>query len=259
MNTETNGLVERYVQWLREKSSERELDGGWKALTLPFLDHHNDHLEVYVRQESDGLRITDDGRIARDLKQIGCDLKVRTKRRAIAEKILKGLGFTPDLLDKGELTKTAVNGDFPQELHSILSSMLALDGLANTAQSSVVVPFKEEVANWFKSAGVHAEADARFVGHSGVSHEFDFQIPQTKIKRAKVVHSIAVPDRVHIQSFTYSVIDIRDELNGNSPEFYAFINDNVLKGKKQYLALLSHDIEPMWWSRRDEYLGKLVG
>src|SRR4051812_19092854 len=125
MNTETKGLIEIYIDWLRERSSERELEGGWKELSLPLMDRHNDFLQVYARQESNGIRITDDGATIRDLKQVGCDLKSRTRRRMLAEKILKGFGLSPEILDSGVIVSTAVNGDFPWKLHGVLQSMLA--------------------------------------------------------------------------------------------------------------------------------------
>ncbi len=131
MNTETKGLVETYLAWLRERSSEREIEGGWHELTLPFLDRHNDHLLVYVRRGHDGLLITDEGRTIGDLKRVGCDLKASPKRRAIAEGILRGLGLDPDLLDQGEIKTAAVDGEFPGRLHRMLMSMLAIDGLAH--------------------------------------------------------------------------------------------------------------------------------
>jgi hypothetical protein len=70
MTSETKSLVDRYIDWLREKSSEEDLEGDWKLLTIPFLDRHNDALQVFVGPGHEGLRITDEGRIIRRLARI---------------------------------------------------------------------------------------------------------------------------------------------------------------------------------------------
>lgn len=256
MNSESMRLIERYIEWLKEKSTERDVGAGWTTLTFPFLDRHNDHLQVHVRQESQGLRITDEGRTIRDLKRIGCDLKARTKRRSLAEKILRGLGLTPNLLDSGTITTIAVNGDFPHKLHSTLMSMLALDGLAKVSPPNVAAMFEEDVTDWLVSIGAHFERSIKLTGRSGAPHEFDFSFPETPTQPARILHSITNPDRVHIQSFTYEVIDVRgkfaeDRLAG--PEFYAALNDSESLSQKQYLALLAHQITPLPWSTRTQF------
>jgi hypothetical protein len=260
MNTEENRLIELYADWLKERSTEREIEGGWTELTLPFLDRHNDHLRVFVRQGHDGLRITDEGRTIRDLGRAGCDLKAPAKRRLLAEKILKGLGLSSDLIDAGEIATIAVNGDFPRKLNSVLLSMLAIDGLANVSPSNMAAPFKEDVAGWLRAIGAHAVRGAKFTGRSGVQHEFDFQIPPTPTTPLRVIHSVAVPDKVHIQSLAYLVIDTREAIkNEGTAEFYAALNDSSPISKKQYLTLLSHEITPMKWSKRDEHARRLAG
>jgi hypothetical protein len=259
MATETKGLIQRYTNWLMERSSEREIDGGWKVLTLPFLDSHNDHLQVFVREERDGLHITDEGQTISGLKQVGCDLKAPTKRRMLAEKILKGMGLSPDLLDKGSLETTAVNGEFPRKLHNLLLSMLAIDGIADISSSNAVASFKDNVGDWLKLARVPVIDGAKFTGKSGEQHEFDFMIPPTTPSGPiRVIHAIPHPDKVHVQSFTYSVIDTRDLPNENRTEFFAILNDQGSSIQKRYMTLLSHDITPIPWSRRDQHVRKLA-
>lgn len=148
MASESKSLVDRYIDWLREKTSEEDLEGDWKLLTVPFLDRHNDSLQVFVGPGRDGLRITDEGRTIRDLRQAGCDLKPASRRREIAEEILRGLGLEPDILKDGIIKTTAVNGEFASKLHRTLLSMLAIDGLANLSSQNVATRFKEDVEGW---------------------------------------------------------------------------------------------------------------
>lgn len=258
MSTDTRGLIERYVEWLKQRSTEKELEGGWKALTLPYLDRHNDHLQIFVGEAHGGLRITDEGRTLQDLKQVGCDLRGRSRRRALAEKILKSSGLGPELIDDGEIATTAVNGDFPRKLHGALMSMLALDGLANVSPPNVSTIFEEDVAGWLRSIGAKFEREVQFVGRSGATHEFDFQFPGSQDRPARVLHTIAHPDKMHIQSFTYEVIDTREAMNGQSPEFYVLLNDLATFNKKQYLTLHANKINPMKWTNRVEHAKKFA-
>jgi len=50
---EIEGLLERYAEWIGEHASLRQVD-GWVQVTLPFLDRHNDYLQVLVTR-----RVTD--------------------------------------------------------------------------------------------------------------------------------------------------------------------------------------------------------
>lgn len=257
MNVETGGLIGRYAAWLLRGSTERDLDSGWKELSFPFLDRHNDYLQVFVREDQDSLHITDDGRTIRDLRQAGYDLMAVTRRRRIAERILRGHGLDPGLLDKGELAVNAVNGEFPDKLQSLLLSMLAIDALAGTSPLNVAAMFKEDIEEWLRGIGARFEKGAHFQGKSGEGHDFDFVIPGAGRDPAKVLHAITNPDRTHVQSFTYEVMDTRAALNGDSPAFFAVLKDASV-GKKQYLALLSQDIKPVRWGDRDYFAAKLT-
>jgi hypothetical protein len=259
MNDKKGGLIDRYTAWLKQFSTEEEIEGGWTVLSLPFLDRHNDHLQVFVRSpRSGGLDITDDGQIIRDLDRTGCNLQARTKRRTIAEKILRNHGLQTDLLDSGELKVTSMNGDFPQKLHGLLLAMLALDGLASVSPANVVSLFKEDVADWLRAIGASFESGVKFQGKSGVTHEFDFRLPPAPAGHERVLHAIPNPDKAHIQSFVYEVMDTRSALNGDSPDFYALLNDTSARASRQYQALLAQQIEPFRWTQRDHLAGKIA-
>jgi hypothetical protein len=118
-------LIDAYLDWLREHSTEQDVDDGWKALTFPFLDRHNDHLQVFVRQGPDGIEITDDGTVVRDLSHRATDPLSSLHE---AEAILKELGLDV-ILDTTEIRTVAREDQFPRTLHTLLNAMLAIDGL----------------------------------------------------------------------------------------------------------------------------------
>ena len=258
MNIKTDSLLGRYLQWLSTHSTERELEGGWTELTVPFLDRHNDHLRVYARQESNGLRITDDGETLRDLGNSGFEITGSTKRETIAKQILKNFGIDHAAPKLDELHATAVNGDFGWKLHHLFLSMMAIDGMSRLSPSRVANSFEQDVAGWLRGAGAKFEEAVPYRGISGVERIFDFRVPAHDGGKPKVLQSIATPDKLHIQSFAYEVRDTRDAMNGDSPEFFAVLNSSSPVNKKQYKSFLASKISPITWSKRHEHASKFV-
>ena len=70
---ECQDLVDAYVEWLKQKINAKNIDGVCE-ITTPFLDRHNDHLQIYIKKAGDALILTDDGYIIRP-EFIRCDEK----------------------------------------------------------------------------------------------------------------------------------------------------------------------------------------
>lgn len=58
-------------------------------ITTPFLDRHNDRLQIYATKSNGHFALTDDGYVIQDLQSSGCELKTK-KRRALLETTLNG-------------------------------------------------------------------------------------------------------------------------------------------------------------------------
>ena len=46
----TDDLIRSYYDWLKAKTSWREVN-GWVEITTPYLDRHNDYIQIYLRQQ----------------------------------------------------------------------------------------------------------------------------------------------------------------------------------------------------------------
>ena len=68
---EVQSLLDQYWTWLRDRTSLREV-GDWIEITTPYLDRHNDYLQIYAKRVNGGFILTDDGYILEDLEQSGC-------------------------------------------------------------------------------------------------------------------------------------------------------------------------------------------
>ena len=63
-------LVDRYSAWLRDEIHLREL-GDCIEITTPYLDRHNDYLQIYAKRADGGFVLTDDGYVLDDLELSG--------------------------------------------------------------------------------------------------------------------------------------------------------------------------------------------
>lgn len=64
---EIRGLVDQYRIWLRDRTTLRSVHQNWVEITTPFLDRHNDYIQLYAKREDGGVRLTDDGHTMRAL------------------------------------------------------------------------------------------------------------------------------------------------------------------------------------------------
>ena len=46
--TEMQNLIDKYVAWLKDKASLRQLE-DWIEITTAYLDRNNDYLQIYAR------------------------------------------------------------------------------------------------------------------------------------------------------------------------------------------------------------------
>jgi hypothetical protein len=91
MISEIQTLLDKYLAWLREKTIIRQID-EWVEITTPFLDRHNDHLQIYVQRRNSGFVLSDDGYIIQDLIASSCSLE-SPKRQSLLNNTLNGYGI----------------------------------------------------------------------------------------------------------------------------------------------------------------------
>ncbi len=57
MITEIEKLLNDYVIWLKTKTTFRQIN-QWVEITTPYLDRHNDYIQVYAKKNDDGFFLT---------------------------------------------------------------------------------------------------------------------------------------------------------------------------------------------------------
>ncbi len=95
LKNEASSLLENYFEWLKDKTILKAVDDVWIEMTTPYLDRHNDCLQIYLRKEGQNFLLTDDGYILNDLSSSGCELTTR-KRKELLTNILNSFGVQRD-------------------------------------------------------------------------------------------------------------------------------------------------------------------
>src|SRR6184192_881663 len=134
--------MDQYCAWLRDKIKLREV-ANTIEITTPYLDRHNDRLQIYAIKTDGNFELTDDGYVIQDLQRSGCELKTR-RRKALLDTTLNGFGIRL----KGDALVVETNPEaFARKKHNLLQAMLAVNDLFYVASATVTNLFWEDVAD----------------------------------------------------------------------------------------------------------------
>jgi Domain of unknown function DUF1828/Domain of unknown function DUF1829 len=247
-------MVDTYLDWLRSGLSVESV-GESCELTTPFLDRHNDHLQVYATRKNGAVTLTDDGYILSDIRTSGLDLNT-PKRKTVIDEIVAGLGVKRE---GNQLVAEASEKNFGQRLHSLIQAMLAVNDMFVMAQPHVATFFWEDVKNYLDQNDVRYSARVKLAGLSGYDHGIDFLIPRSKNRPERVVQAINAPNKNTIGSYLFALTDTRAARQSGA-EAYAFLNDGESKiGGEVFEALEAYEVKAVPWTLRDRHLQSLAG
>jgi hypothetical protein len=246
-------LVSAYVDWLKAKITTADINGACE-ITTPFLDRHNDRLQIYVQNLEDRIRLTDDGYIIGDLEASGCQIDT-PKRQALLGTILNGFGVRHEA---GELFVEATPQEFPKKKHALLQAMLTVNDMFMTSKQRVVSLFIEDVKQFLDEHEVRNSPQVEFTGKSGYLHRFDFVIPKSKKMPERLLRAINHPSRDSATSFLFAWTDTKDTRPPNSLA-YAVLNDAENALSSDVLAAFQHyDVRPILWSQRGQFIDEFA-
>jgi hypothetical protein len=247
-------LIDEYVNWLREQILVGDVGEGC-LISTPFLDRHNDAIEIHVEQKEGRFHLSDDGRTIRDLALSGLEFNT-PKRKAHLRAILNGFGV---LLNGEEITVAAASEDFPQRKHNLVQAILAVNDMFVMAEEHVLSLFKEDVARFLEVNHIPAFADFKLPGKSGFDHTFDFGLPRSVRRPERVVRAINSLGKDNATSLAFAVSDVR-LLRPDPLGAIAIINDASREPSEDSLnALRAYDVTAVLWSRRQESVELLDG
>jgi hypothetical protein len=249
----TENLVEQYFSWLKSKTAWRDIN-GWTEITTPYLDRHNDYIQIYLRQNGDEWELTDDGETLTDLIQSGCELDT-PRRKALLQTTLNGFGMH---LANGAITVKTKQDSFALRKHNLIQAILAVNDLFYLARASVESFFFEDVALWMDDSDIRYTQRVKFSGRTGYDHLFDFVVPKSKKEPERILRVVNNPAKDQANAAILSWVDTKEARPSNSVA-YAVLNDKeriIPDGVVE--ALKNYDITPLPWSQRDEFRERLA-
>lgn len=246
-------LVEQYSVWLKDRTVLRELKESVE-ITTPYLDRHNDYLQIYVKRANSGFVLTDDGYVLDDLALSGCKID-SPKRQNMLKTTLNGFGVRSN---GKALETTASKENFPLRKHNLIQAMLTVNDLFYLASPSIASLFHEDVATWLDQAEIRYTPSVKFTGKSGYDHRFDYVIPKSRRQPERVIRAINRPSRETAQAMAFSWIDSK-EVRSPDARAYAILNDSEQPASESVLeALQNYEVRPIPWSNRDNAREKLA-
>lgn len=247
-------VIEAYIAWLREGLSVEQLENACE-LTTPFLDRHNDHIQIYVIKKNGKIVLSDDGYILSDLRTSGLDLNT-LKRKGILESVLNGFGVK---YEGSQLFAEASQSNIGQRLHILVQAMLAVSDMFVIAQPRVATIFWEDVRAFLDNHEIRYSLRVKIAGKSGFDHAIDFLIPKSRTRTERFIQAINAPNKNTIGTYLFALTDTR-EARIEKSESYAFLNDQEREvGGDVIEALDAYEVKPALWSRREDYIQALVG
>ena len=249
-------LVESYLSWLRRGVRGQITGEGVVELTTPYLDRHNDHLQLYAEQTGpDVYLLSDDGYVLGELKASGVEARGSRRSELFAE-VLSGYGVS---IRGNELQVEATTSSLGQRVHNLIQAMLAIDDMFVLAQPRTATVFIEDVARFLDERDVRYSPRAKFAGKSGLDHLVDFVIPKSREAPERVLQVVNTPRRDRVESLLFAVQDTRPT-RGHKILFYALVNDSRRAVAPEVLnAFGAYEVEALPWSRRDQIAVALAG
>jgi hypothetical protein len=247
-------LVKGYTEWLGSEIEVRCID-EWIEVTTPFLDRHNDFLQIFASRRGEDWVLTDDAYVITDLSQSGCDIERGSRREEMLYRVLKGYGVRRE--ENDQLVVRASDQEFSQRIHDLLQAMMSVDDLFFTTQATTFNLFFVDVRAWLSQTKVRFTPDVKFTGSSGYDHRFDFVIPSSENLPERVLQSANRPNRGWAERLAFSWLDTRDTRPEGAKAFAILNDESHGIGRNLVDALESYDIQTFVWSEREEVVEQL--
>ena len=234
-------FVTSYLAWLKSQFSCRETS-AYTEITTPFLDRHNDQIQIYAVPTVDGWSLTDAGETLSNLEMCGVRFE-SDKRKA--------------LLHDGELTVSAVTQSQPQQMNNLIQAALAVNDLFCLAQPTVYPFFTVDVSKWLDEKGIRFSPQVSFSGKSTFSHHYDFLIPKSKQSPERLLKVMNTSIRDYAKQFAFSWIDTR-ETRPVASECFVLLNDVEGIPAGVLMSLEQYDMVPVPWGEREQFIERLA-
>jgi hypothetical protein len=242
-------IINDYLKWIKNNTVVNSIaDGKICSISTPFLDRHNDNIEIYYVKNNGSLKLTDNGYTIADLKMSGFEINT-PKRESILKTVLNGFGIK--MSDKSELYVDATSQNVGQKKHYLLQAILSVNDMFNLSQETILSLFKEDVELYFRSNDIVFSKDIKLTGKSGFDHNIDFLVPETRNKPERLIKTINNPKKDSILISIMAFTDIK-QMRESETKNYVVYNDLEKEVSTEVIgALDNYGIKYIPWSKKE--------
>ena len=252
MKNEVMNLLENQRRWLGEHTTFNVLD-DCVEINLPFLDQHNDYIQVYLVKKGQNYILSDNGETIDDLKSCGLELNT-SKRQSLLRSAIIGFGVSND---DGILKLDSTAENFGFKLNRLIQAILSVNDLLILAQPVIPSNFQSTVEDWLKNNHIEYSGRKEIVGVSGVNHSFDFTITSRSKNLSQMVKLVNKPSMDIAKRMVFTSIDLPPEYSAG-PELVALLNDPENSNLTRFGHVLNYyKINTVHWSNRNEGFSEL--
>lgn len=245
-------IIEAYLAWLRERISAEQV-GEFVEITTPFLDRHNDRIQVYAKRDNSGYLLTDGGYTLSDLRSSGLDLNTPRKKE-IFDVTLRGFGVS---FEDGQLVVRASERDVGRKKHNLLQAVMAVGDMFMVSREQIIALFFEEVFQFLTARGVRYTPHVRFTGKSTYDHSFQAVIPGSAEAKERIVRMINKPRRQQVEVALFAFLDVlplRPASEGS-----IIFNDTEMEIDRRALdACKRYEVVTIPWTEREQWVEYLA-
>lgn len=240
-------LVSGYYDWLKDNTLTKNV-GEYVEITTPFIDRHNDCIQLYAKLDKDGIyHITDDGYTLSDLQLSGIDFTSPKRKKILSDILVSyGIKITKDyeLFTEGSLK------DIYLKKHFFIQAILDINNLCYTTRSTVASLFTEDVTMYLEKHDVRFMTDIQLVGKSGLPRKIDFAISRSKSHPERYLQLANTVTKQSTDNIIFGWEDLKNVRKQS--QMIVFLNDEKQKINNDFIqAYKSYDIKPILWSERN--------
>ncbi|MDD4095303.1 MAG: DUF1828 domain-containing protein [Oscillospiraceae bacterium] len=248
-----NNYIDKYLSWLKDNTASRKISQTVEVITAPFLDRHNDYVQLYVESNGDSLRVSDDGYTVSDLEMNGIDV-LSGSRYEYLQNTLRGFGTK--LGNGNELYIETSEREFAQSKHALIQSMLAVNDLYVIGREHISSLFLEDCRSFLNEADISYVPDLFIAGKSGYQHKYDFVIAKNRTRPERFIKAVNTLNRTATDNLLLAwneTLPVRP-----NAKLYAMINDKNPIRQKEIDALKNYDVVPIKFGEREWYVDQLA-
>lgn len=242
-------MLDDYTIWLRNEITVANF-GEYQELTTPYLDRHNDYLQIYVKAEENGnIILTDDGYIISNLNMSGIKFIKNSSRKQRLDSIISNYGLT---LVGDDIVATCTIKNFPKTKHMMLQALLLIDDIFQTNRENTKNFFLEDLSNFFDTNKMYPIRDFTLLGKTGSLYTYDFVFNRTEDKPERYCRCINKLSSSNRNMAIFNWIDTTEKRGDRNSKLYIIINDKNTVKDEDIEALNNYNIVPIMYSDLDK-------